>query len=247
MSPLIYVINLDRDAERLASIRDNLAKLGLGFERLPAVIGKEVPEWEKLVDLPAYAWRNRLDMPRAGEVGCYLSHLMAMETFLRTGAPWCVILEDDVEVLPACAEALRSLAETDDWDLVKLFNFHSGMPVKKRELAGGHRLVAHLTRTTSSAAYVVNRRAASTLLKTMRPITEQVDHALDRPWETGLRTRGIRPMPVVLAPVAGTSSTIGYQDKAKAPLTLGKNVRLFLSRAKKEICRFGYGLVEAVR
>jgi hypothetical protein len=54
-------------------------------------------------------------------------------------------------------------------------------------------------------------------------------------------------MPVVLAPVAGTSSTIGYQDKAKAPLTLGKNVRLFLSRAKKEICRFGYGLVEAVR
>jgi glycosyl transferase family 25 len=247
MSPLIYVINLDRDAERLASIRDNLAKLGLGFERLPAVIGKEVPEWEKLVDLPAYAWRNRLDMPRAGEVGCYLSHLMAMETFLRTGAPWCVILEDDVEVLPACAEALRSLAETDDWDLVKLFNFHSGMPVKKRELAGGHRLVAHLTRTTSSAAYVVNRRAASTLLKTMRPITEQVDHALDRPWETGLRTRGIRPMPVVLAPVAGTSSTIGYQDKAKAPRTLGKNVRLFLSRAKKEICRFGYGLWDVMR
>jgi GR25 family glycosyltransferase involved in LPS biosynthesis len=53
MAPLIYVINLDRDAERLASIRDNLAKLGLGFERLPAVIGKEVPEWEKLVDLSA--------------------------------------------------------------------------------------------------------------------------------------------------------------------------------------------------
>jgi len=93
MTPLIYVINLDRDAERLASIRDNLARLGLGFERLPAVIGKEVPDWEKLVDLPTYAWRNRLDMPRAGEVGCYLSHLKAMEAFLRTDAPWCVILK----------------------------------------------------------------------------------------------------------------------------------------------------------
>jgi glycosyl transferase family 25 len=247
MAPLIYVINLDRDVERLASIRDNLAKLGLGFERLPAVMGKDVPEWEKLVDLPAYAWRNRLDTPRAGEVGCYLSHLKAMETFLRTDAPWCVILEDDVEVLPACAEVLQSLAEKDDWDLVKLFNFHSGMPVTKRALAGDHRLVAHLTRTTSSAAYVVNRRAAETLLMSMRPITEQVDHALDRPWETGLRTRGIRPMPVILAPVAGTSSTIGYQDKAKAPRTLGKNMRLFLSRAKKEISRFGYGLLDAAR
>jgi glycosyl transferase family 25 len=246
MTPLIYVINLDRDVERMASIRANLDALGLPFERLPAIMGKDVPDWEKLVDHSAYTWRNRLDKPRAGEVGCYLSHLKALETFLRTDAPWCVVLEDDVEVLPACVDVLRALSEKDDWDLVKLFNFHSGMPVKKRELIGGHRLVAHLTRTTSSAAYVVNRRAAESLLKSMRPISEQVDHALDRPWETGLRTRGIRPMPVVLAPVAHTTSTIGYQDKRKER-PLGKAAKLFLSRAKKEICRFGYGLWDAVR
>lgn len=246
MAPLIYVINLDRDVERMASIRANLEALGLPFERLSAVMGKDVPEWEKLVDMSAYAWRNRLDTPRAGEVGCYLSHLKVLETFLRTDAPWCVVLEDDVEVLPACVDVLRSLSEKNDWDLVKLFNFHSGLPVKKRELVGGYRLVAHLTRTTSSAAYVVNRRAAATLLKSMRPISEQVDHALDRPWETGLRTRGIRPMPVVLAPVAATTSTIGYQDKKKGR-PLGKAVKLFLSRAKKEICRFGYGLFNVVR
>ena len=246
MAPLIYVINLDRDVERMASIRANLEALGLPFERLSAVMGKDVPEWEKLVDMSAYAWRNRLDAPRAGEVGCYLSHLKAMETFLRTDAPWCVILEDDVEVLPACADVLRSLAEKDDWDLVKLFNFHSGLPVKKRALAGGHHLVVHLTRTTSAAAYVVNRRAAETLLRSMRPISEQVDHAHDQPWETGLRVRGIRPMPVILAPVAHTTSTIGYQDKQKRR-PLGKAVKLFLSRAKKEISRFGYGLFDVVR
>lgn len=247
MAPLIYVINLDRDAERLESVRGNLASLGLAFERLPAVVGKEVPDWEQLVDLPAYAWRNRLDAPRAGEVGCTLSHLKAMETFLRTDAPWCVILEDDVEVLPECAGILRTLAAKDDWDLVKLFSFHSGMPVRKRALGPDHHLVVHLARTTSSAAYVVNRRAAETLLKSMRPISEQVDHALDRPWETGLRVRGIRPLPVVLAPVAATTSTIGYQDKTHSNRTFGKSVRLFLSRAKKEITRFGYGLFDAVR
>ena len=246
MVPLIYVINLDRDTERMDSIRANLDRMGLPFERLSAVMGKDVPEWEKLVDMSAYAWRNRLDAPRAGEVGCYLSHLKAMETFLRTDAPWCVILEDDVEVLPACADVLRSLAEKDDWDLVKLFNFHSGLPVKKRALAGGHHLVVHLTRTTSAAAYVVNRRAAETLLRSMRPISEQVDHAHDQPWETGLRVRGIRPMPVILAPVAHTTSTIGYQDKQKRR-PLGKAVKLFLSRAKKEISRFGYGLFDVVR
>jgi len=170
-----------------------------------------------------------------------------METFLKTDAAWCVILEDDVEVRPECAEVLRNLAEKDDWDLVKLFNFHAGLPVRKRALEADHHLVVHLTRTTSSAAYVVNRRAADTLLQSMRPITEQVDHALDRPWDTGLRVRGIRPMPVVLAPVAHTSSTIGYQDKGKARRPLGKSLKLFLSRAKKEISRFGYGLWDVVR
>jgi glycosyl transferase, family 25 len=244
MAPLIYVINLDRDAERLASVRGNLVALGLSFERIPAVIGKELPDWRSHVDMGTYAWRNRQDEPRPGEVGCYLSHLKAMETFLRTDAPWCVILEDDVEVLPACAEVLRALAEKEDWDLVKLFNFHSGLPVKKRALGAGHHLVAHLTRTTSSAAYVVNRRAAETLLKSMLPISEQVDHALDRPWETGLRIRGIRPMPVVLAPVATTTSTIGYQDTNRANRTLAKSFRLFLSRARKEVSRFSYALLE---
>ncbi len=247
MTPLIYVINLDRDKERLASVSANLEALGLGFERLPAVMGKDVPGWEQLVDLPTYAWRNRLDTPRAGEVGCYLSHLKALDTFLQTDAPWCVVLEDDVEVLPACAEVLRALSEKDDWDLVKLFNFHSGMPVRKRSLGPGHHLVVHLTRTTSSAAYVVNRRGAERLIQSMRPITEQVDHALDRPWDNGLRVRGIRPMPVVLAPVATTTSTIDYQGRGQQGRTFVKSAKLFLSRAKKELCRFGYGLWDAAR
>jgi hypothetical protein len=54
-------------------------------------------------------------------------------------------------------------------------------------------------------------------------------------------------MPVVLAPVAHTTSTIGYQDKGKARRPLGKSLKLFLARAKKEIVRFGHGLFEALR
>ena len=184
-------------------------------------------------------------MPRPGEVGCYLSHLKAMEEFLRTDAPWCVILEDDVEVRPAGVEVLAALGRQDDWDLVKLFCFHSGLPVRKRALTAEHHLVVHLTRTTSSAAYAVNRRAAETLLRSMKPITEQVDHALERPWETGLRVRGVRPLPVVLAPVAATT-TIGYEDRGARRLPFRRAVRLFLSRAGKEIRRFGSGLGQAL-
>jgi GR25 family glycosyltransferase involved in LPS biosynthesis len=115
--------------------------------------------------------------------------------------------------------------------------------MRKRALTPTHHLVVHLTRTTSSAAYAVNRRAAETLLKSMRPISEQVDHALDRPWETGLRIRGVRPLPVILAPVAATT-TIGYSDRGDRSLPFRRAVRLFLSRAGKEVARFAKGLAE---
>ena len=230
--PPIYVINLDRDVERMASLAGSLQALDLPFKRVSGVIGKEVPNWEKLVDGELYGARNRLPMPRPGEVGCYLSHLKAMEEFLRTDQPWCVILEDDVEVRPECVEVLAALGQKDDWDLVKLFCFHSGLPVRKRALTPNHHLVVHLTRTTSSAGYVVNRRAAETLLNSMRPISEQVDHALERPWETGLRVRGVRPLPVVLAPVA-TTTTIGYDDKLTVRTPLGRSWTLFFREPAK--------------
>lgn len=241
--PPIYVINLDRDVERMASLARSLEALALPFTRVSAVLGKQVPDWERLVDAGLYAARNRLPMPRPGEVGCYLSHLKAMEAFLATDAAWCVILEDDVEVRPECVEVLAALGRQDDWDLVKLFCFHAGLPVRKRALTATHQLVVHLTRTTSSAAYAINRRGAATLLKSMRPISEQVDHALERPWETGLRVRGVRPLPVVLAPVAA-ATTIGYGDRNDRRLPLGRALRLFCFRAGKEIRRFGYGLAE---
>jgi glycosyl transferase family 25 len=243
--PPIYVINLDRDVERMASLASSLQALDLPFERVSAVLGKEVPDWEQLVDAGLYGVRNRLPMPRPGEVGCYLSHLKAMEEFLRTDAPWCVILEDDVEVRPECVEVLAALGQKDDWDLLKLFCFHYGLPVRKRALTPTHHLVVHLTRTTSSAAYAINRRAAETLLKSMRPISEQVDHALDRPWESGLRVRGVRPLPVVLAPVAATT-TIGYEGRHAVRTPWRRSVRLFFTRASKEILRFASGVTEGL-
>lgn len=245
--PPIYIINLDTDLERMASIAKNLQFLGLNYTRISAIRGKEVPKWQAQVDEKLYRTRNRMPLPRPGEVGCYLSHLKAMKEFMLTSEPWCVILEDDAEVLPECLDVLRCLDAKDDWDLVKLFCFHSGMPFRARAVTQKHHLVIHFTRTTSCAAYAINRRAAEILLKTMLPISEQVDHAIERPWETNLRVRGVRPMPIILAPVSA-NTTIGYNETAtERRISITRLLRLFASRANKEVHRFLYALIEAAR
>lgn len=76
-----FVINLDRNHERLASITQRLHGLGIGFERLPGV------EFESSV-------------PRAGARGCAMSHLGAVKEARDRGFESVLILEDDAIFRP---------------------------------------------------------------------------------------------------------------------------------------------------
>lgn len=239
----VFVINLDRDTARLESARRELAAAGIPFTRVPAVAGEERMAEPGLVDLEGYRIRNRADRPRGGELGCYLSHIRAMEAFLATGAPMGLVLEDDIALLPGFGEVVAALGERDDWDLAKLFCYHRGMPVRGRRLAAGRRLCVHLLMTTSTAAYAIRRRGAETLVRTLLPMREQIDHAHDRPWESGLRVRGVRPLVARLAEVA-VETTIGGEDRGRENRTPGKNLRVLAYRAARETRRFLHGLGE---
>lgn len=241
VQPPVYVINLDRDTERLASATRELAAAGLAFTRIPAVLGAELLGRPGLVDTEAYRGRNRADSPKGGELGCYLSHLRALEAFLAGGASHAVILEDDVRILPGFRETMAALCAEDDWDLAKLFFFHRGMPVRGRALAGGRRLCLMLALTSSTAAYAVNRRAAETLVRSLMPMREQIDHALDRPWESGLRIRCVLPRAAGLAGVA-RQTTLGFADRRTQNRSLRKNLRVYAYRLGREARRLIHGL-----
>lgn len=76
-----YVINLDKDHGRLTSARAILNSLGLEMVRIPAINGTLLPKNHFL---------------SAGEVGCFQSHVLALETFLKSADPEGIIFEDDI-------------------------------------------------------------------------------------------------------------------------------------------------------
>ena len=77
-----YVINLDRSPERLRAMSGRLERARLSWVRIAAVEGAGIDAYECAdVDAQAYRRAHGKELNPA-EVGCYLSHVKALRTFL---------------------------------------------------------------------------------------------------------------------------------------------------------------------
>ncbi len=88
-----YIINLDKDIDRLQVLSNQLHSFGIEFERIPAIYGKEYEGNEYNEDEAIKQNGRALSF---GELGCALSHKRAYEAFLKTDDDYALILEDDV-------------------------------------------------------------------------------------------------------------------------------------------------------
>ena len=90
-----YIINLDRNPERLAAIGTRFAALGIAFERIRAVDARALPPDE----VDAFRLRSpSMPWAPAGQIGCFLSHLEAWRSIAAGAAPYAAVFEDDVHV-----------------------------------------------------------------------------------------------------------------------------------------------------
>jgi glycosyl transferase, family 25 len=242
-----WVINLDRAPERLARVSAQLERLGLKFERLPAVDARAfTPAQQALLDVPNYRRKHGME-PLPGELGCYLSHVEVMRRLLASTAQFALVLEDDVlitERLPAALQGL--LAHAQRWDMVKLSAVHSGTPQPVLEVAPGQQLAVMLSRCTGSSAYLINRRAAQAYLDGLLPMQLPYDHVFDQGWTFGLKVRLLTPTPCVHdEDTASTIATPGNGPSRKFRWT--QRGATYAYRLRNEWRRLMYGLTQTWR
>ena len=92
----VYVINLARRPDRLASISENLKRVGIVWERVQAIDG---------MNLQGTKWLDQASL------ACSQSHRKAMQVFLDSPHPAAMILEDDAEV----GEDASAFLESVEW------------------------------------------------------------------------------------------------------------------------------------
>lgn len=190
------LINLDRDAQRLAWMSQQLAAANIQFERVPAVLGTQTPE--SVASFFPGENQALLNPLRVGEIGCYASHLVAMQR-IATGAlgPVVLVLEDDLRVSADLLDVIRdSTAKLPEgWDMLRLSNPPKRSVKVVASLADGRDLIQYSKIPNSTGAYLITVEGAQKLLRPV-PRFRPVDEDMRRPWRYGLREFGIVPAPV---------------------------------------------------
>jgi glycosyl transferase family 25 len=240
----IYLINLDRRPDRLATMTERARALDLKLERVGAIDAATVEP--KALDRWFEEDGPLGEVPR-GDKACLLSHRLAWERFLAGGQSHAAFLEDDV-LLSAPAKAL--LAD-DAWipgdaPVVKLEHYG---PKGQRVLLDGFRPVMEgfrigrmLSRHTGAAAYILSRRAAE-FLSAQRRFALPVDHLLFNPNNSALFA-DLNPVQLLPA-IARQEQFVGLRAAAGASDIEGTRVGLRAIDAtyvKRELTRFAYDL-----
>lgn len=171
-----FIINLDRSVERMEYMQRLARGLGLDFERVRAIDGRQLdPAVRKLhqetAEIP----------PSDGEVGCFLSHRECWRLVADGKDDVVLVLEDDMVSLSADRAVLeRASALAQQMDLVRLEGHWAkvwadsgGIPV-----SSGHRVARLRSGAIGTGAYIVSRNGARKLLEMHPAYRRPIDYAL---------------------------------------------------------------------
>jgi glycosyl transferase family 25 len=233
----LYLINLPRRPDRREAMERQARRLGLNLTRVDAIDAREADPQELS---GRFEKSGPLGEIPKGDQCCFLSHRLAWSRLAQSGAPYAVVLEDDVVL----SEQAKAVMQNDGWippgiDLIKLEHYgpasQSVLLSNFISIGNGLRLGRMRSRHTGGAAYILSRRGAELLLNIPR-FDLPVDHLLFNPNNSKIFAR-LRPWQLL--------PTIARQEQENTSDIEGSRVALrkfSLTYARRELIRFGYDL-----
>lgn len=188
----IFVISLPSSHARRELAARKLGERNLPFEFIDAVDGR--------VDQHPYLRRydensfltNRRRKAAPGELGCYVSHLLAWEKCVALGEP-IVVLEDDFQLTPDFEAGLAYLERfADQVSFVRLEPLEKHL-VLTSDKGARFRLVKQLDVGMCMTGYVITPRGAQRLLAHAATIRAPIDLFLKYTFDHGELIHAVVP------------------------------------------------------
>lgn len=165
----VYVVNLDRSKDRLASVDSQLRRLGVAYERVSAVDARAMTEKERARAVNRFRWWCAVGRRvEPAEVGCALSHKGIYERM--SGGEHVCILEDDVIIKDTFPMQLEEVEKAIDSAKPQVYLLSN----RKNRFHG-----AGIVRSAygfCTDGYVITKAAADAILAVNTPLKVPCDH-----------------------------------------------------------------------
>jgi len=185
-----YVINLDRSKKRWQRINEHLESLGIKVQRITAVYGAAIPDEEIARYCPPVLNQKQFFMPlKSAEIGCFLSHMRALETFVNESEKsYVMVLEDDVEFIGDIEQYKDQWLDAVQGQDAKMLKLYSRHKVKGDLVYSQHDYSTIRPRIVplGTQATIYNRAAAIKLLDSYGQFGMPIDVAYQHFWQHGV-------------------------------------------------------------
>ena len=165
----VYYINMDKDIDRRYYMESQLPNHFERYYRIPGVNGKLIKNKNHdIVD--GIEFFNEFKDNSLGEIGCTLSHLLAIKTAYDNGEEIVCIMEDDVymNLLNIQDESLDDFVKEInlDWEILQLYHLYSNNLNKNFIKIKDYTLHLHQKGkyTYSTVSYIINRKGMKKIL-----------------------------------------------------------------------------------
>ncbi|MFI1035927.1 glycosyl hydrolase 53 family protein [Streptomyces sp. NPDC020951] len=174
-TPPIFVINLDRDRERLAAMSAHLGAWGVKFTRWPATDGSTLADWPHQPGTAEHdgVVLSGFDHFALPEAACGISHIRLWRTIVEHRIPWALVLEDDARLTRQPPSRTEEWRLPQDADIVLLNK--RATPGATRHEASSAMSYADVVGGAGTEGYLVSWRGARKLLAVTRPLLNPLD------------------------------------------------------------------------
>lgn len=229
----IFVINLDRHPERLASIDQQLSALGRSYRRVSAVDGSKLSQAEIAKVYDPILCKGSLGRELArGEIGCAMSHLSICRLMVESQLPLAFVLEDDAQLseeLPQVLDALEYLGTEQQPVIVLLTHVGRYTAWGAKKLNNTNHQICKTVHAFCAHGYLINLAAARQLLSNNDLLESPIDY-----WNNW-SAKGVVKVRAIVPYVVGHSSFAQQSDIESERMICSKAYELPLN---KKIIRF---------
>jgi GR25 family glycosyltransferase involved in LPS biosynthesis len=178
----VYVINMNERRDRWKRFMSQEAvRMFKNIKRVPAVNGKKLDfRKERRISMATRLRiyrnyrRSHYEIATLGAVGATVSHARVWDTFLKSGAKSCIVLEDDAMLTP---ENIENIAKEykrlpDNWGMWVLGYFRKTLIIEPMKNPEGWDKVYNFS---GAHSYMLTRDVAKKLLEDVYPVETHIE------------------------------------------------------------------------